>query len=174
AIDIIVNAKVSRPSVCNAVETLLVNREIAKDFLPKISKALKDNNVVLNGNKEVKGIIDVNLLNDDEYDIEYLNLTLAIKVVEDVDEAIKHINKFGTKHSDAIITDNIENATKFFNTVDSSSIYHNTSTRFTDGGVFGLGAEIGISTQKMHARGPMGLKELTTYAYHIKGDGQIR
>ena len=174
AINIIVNAKVSRPSVCNAVETLLVNREIAKDFLPKISKALKENNVVLNGNKEVKDIIDVNLLKDDEYDIEYLNLTLAIKVVEDVDEAIKHINKFGTKHSDAIITDNIENATKFFNTVDSSSIYHNTSTRFTDGGVFGLGAEIGISTQKMHARGPMGLKELTTYAYHIKGDGQIR
>ena len=174
AINIVVNAKVSRPSVCNSIETLLINKDIAPYILPKLYTALKENNVVVKGNTEVKEIIDVQLIDDEEYDIEYLNLTLAIKLVDNVDEAIEHINKFGTKHSESIISKNKESINKFFNGVDASAIYHNASTRFTDGYVFGLGAEIGISTQKMHARGPMGLKELTTYTYHIEGNGQIR
>ena len=174
AINIVVNAKVSRPSVCNSIETLLINKDIAPYILPKLYTALKENNVVVKGNTEVKEIIDVQLIDDEEYDIEYLNLTLAIKLVDNVDEAIEHINKFGTKHSESIISKNKESINKFFNGVDAAAIYHNASTRFTDGYVFGLGAEIGISTQKMHARGPMGLKELTTYTYHIEGNGQIR
>lgn len=174
AINIVVNAKVSRPSVCNSIETLLINKDIAPYILPKLYTALQENNVVVKGNTEVKEIIDVQLIDDEEYDIEYLNLTLAIKLVDNVDEAIEHINKFGTKHSESIISKNKESINKFFNGVDAAAIYHNASTRFTDGYVFGLGAEIGISTQKMHARGPMGLKELTTYTYHIEGNGQIR
>ena len=174
AINIVVNAKVSRPSVCNSIETLLINKDIAPYILPKLYTALQENNVVVKGNTEVKEIIDVQLIDDEEYDIEYLKLTLAIKLVDNVDEAIEHINKFGTKHSESIISKNKESINKFFNGVDAAAIYHNASTRFTDGYVFGLGAEIGISTQKMHARGPMGLKELTTYTYHIEGNGQIR
>ncbi|NLC96943.1 MAG: glutamate-5-semialdehyde dehydrogenase [Erysipelotrichaceae bacterium] len=174
AINIIVNAKTSRPSVCNSIETLLIHKNIAKDFLPKLNTVLKDKNVKLMGNKPVKEIIDVELIQDNQYDIEHLNLTLSIKIVNDVKDAINHINTFGTKHSESIVTNNKENAQTFFNNVDAAAIYHNASTRFTDGFVFGLGGEIGISTQKMHARGPMGVKELTTYTYHIEGNGQVR
>lgn len=172
ATNIIINAKASRPSVCNALETLLVHKDIAKNFLSKLIPTLKSNNIVVKGDHKVNEICEVELV--ENYDIEYLDLILAIKIVDDVNDAIKHINTHGTKHSESIVTSNVENAKTFMNQVDAAAIYHNASTRFTDGFVFGLGAEIGISTQKMHARGPMGLKELCTYTYHIEGNGQIR
>ena len=171
ALNIINNAKTSNPAVCNAVECVLVNDKIKNTFLPKL-KEMFDGKVTLNGNEEVKKIIDCNLIT--EYGSEYDDLILDLKIVKDVDSAIEHIEKYGTHHSDSIISKNEENITKFLNSVDSACVYVNASTRFTDGGCFGMGAELGISTQKLHARGPMALKEMTTYKYKIYGHGETR
>lgn len=171
AINVLKNAKMSNPSVCNAVETLLIN-ENKEYLLPEIKKSLEG--VLLRGNEDVKKYIDVELMNEDEYNTEYNDLILSIKIVKNVDEAIKHIDLYSTHHSEAIISNNNENIEKFLNEVDSACLYVNSSTRFTDGGCFGFGAELGISTQKLHARGPMGLKEMTSYKYKIYGNGQIR
>ena len=175
AVKIAVNAKASRPSVCNAAEKLLVNEKIAKDFLPLAVKALRENGVTLRGDEKAQAIIsDIEKANGEDWGKEYLDYIMAVKIVKDVDEAIVHINKYGTGHSEAIITESYKNSQKFLQRVDAAAVYVNASTRFTDGGEFGFGAEIGISTQKLHARGPMGLKELTTIKYIIYGNGQIR
>ncbi len=171
-VDIIWNAKTSRPSVCNAAETLLVHEDIAGAFLPMIAKKL--DNVELRGCERTRAIIDAKEATEEDYYTEFLDYILAVKVVRDIDEAISHIGKYGTKHSEAIVTQDYENAEKFLERVDAAAVYINASTRFTDGEEFGFGAEIGISTQKLHARGPMGLKELTSYKYIIRGSGQIR
>lgn len=173
--NIVVNAKASRPSVCNAAEKLLVNEKIAEEFLPIVVKALRENGVALRGDEKSQAIInDIKKANIDDWGKEYLDYIMAVKVVKDVDEAISHINKYGTGHSEAIVTESYKNSQKFLQRVDAAAVYVNASTRFTDGGEFGFGAEIGISTQKLHARGPMGLKELTTTKYIIYGNGQIR
>ena len=173
--NIIVNAKTSRPAVCNAAEKMLINEKIADEFLPIIIEALREKGVEIRGDEKVKSIIpDVILTNEEDWDKEYLDYIIAAKIVKDVNEAIKHINKYGSGHSEAIVTDSYMNSQKFLNKVNSAAVYVNASTRFTDGGEFGFGAEIGISTQKLHARGPMGLKELTTIKYIIYGNGQIR
>ena len=173
--NIAVNAKASRPSVCNSAEKLLVNEKIAKDFLPIAIKALRENGVAVRGDEASQSIInDIEKANDDDWGKEYLDYIMAVKIVKDVDEAIAHINKYGTGHSEAIITESYKNSQKFLQRVDAAAVYVNASTRFTDGSEFGFGAEIGISTQKLHARGPMGLKELTTIKYIIYGNGQIR
>lgn len=181
AINIINNAKTSRPSVCNACEVVLVNKAVAGTVLPLLRKKLveerKDSGltpVELRLDEYCKNIIDGTEAGEKDFDTEFLDYILAVKAVNNVSEAIDHISAHSTMHSDCIITENEENATLFTALVDSSSVYHNASTRFTDGGEFGLGCEIGISTQKLHARGPMGLKELTTYKYIISGNGQIR
>lgn len=181
ALDIIENAKTSRPSVCNAAEVCLVNREIAKTFLPKLKERLTDARtekgltaVELRLDPEAMQIIGGTPAQEDDFDTEFLNYILAVKVVKDVHEAISHISAHSTHHSEAIVTENAEAARLFAAAIDSSAVYVNASTRFTDGGEFGLGCEIGISTQKLHARGPMGLEELTTYKYVIRGNGQIR
>lgn len=172
---IVLNAKVQRPSVCNAAETLLVDKKIADEFIPRIFKALKEKNVEIRADKTAKNIYsDVLDATDEDYFTEYNDYILAVKVVDGVDEAIAHINKYNTKHSEAIVTNNYNNAQKFLNEVDAAAVYVNASTRFTDGFEFGFGAEIGISTQKMHARGPMGLEALTSVKYIIYGDGQVR
>lgn len=173
ALDIVVNAKTQRVGVCNACETLLVHKDVSEEFLPKVYEALK-NNVELRGDLDSNKIISIKEATDEDWAVEYLDYIMAIKIVEDVDEAIEHINHFGTKHSEAIITENLENANKFQRQVDASSVYVNASTRFTDGGEFGFGAEMGISTQKTHARGPVGLEQLVTYKYLIMGQGQTR
>ena len=173
AVNILVNAKTQRLGVCNACETLLVHENIKDKFLPMAYAAIKDK-IELRGCDITKGVIDVILATDEDYKEEFLDAILAIKVVKDVDEAIDHINKYGTKHSETIITENLTNANKFQRQVDASSVYVNASTRFTDGGEFGFGAEMGISTQKTHARGPVGLEQLTTYKYLVMGKGQIR
>lgn len=173
--DIVINAKTSRPGVCNAAEKLIVNENIAKDFLPIVINALREKNVLVKGDEKVEDIInDIEKVNDDEWGLEYLDYIIAIKLVKNVDEAINHINKYGTGHSECIVTESYKNSQKFLQRVDAAAVYVNASTRFTDGGEFGFGAEIGISTQKLHARGPMGLKELTTNKYIIYGNGQIR
>ena len=175
AIDIVLNAKTQRPGVCNAAEKLLIHENISKEFLPKVVKALREKNVEIRGDEKSKEVVDdIILAKDEEWDKEYLDYIIAVKIVENVDEAIKHINNHGTKHSEAIITESYKNSQKFLQRVDAAAVYVNASTRFTDGGEFGFGGEIGISTQKLHARGPMGLKELTTTKYIIFGDGQIR
>ena len=175
AIKICVNAKTSRPSVCNAMETLLIHKDIAEEFLPKVAAALREKNVELRGDEACRKILpDIIEAIDDDWATEYNDLILSIKIVDDVDAAIKHINKYSSNHSDAIITEDKLNATKFERQVDSSTVYVNASTRFTDGFEFGLGAEIGISTQKLHARGPMGLEALTSMKYFVDGNGQIR
>ena len=181
AISIINNAKTSRPSVCNAEEVLLVHEAIAAEFLPMVRRKLVDERIN-NGKQPVElrvdaaagMIIDGTPAGEDDFDTEFLDYILAVRVVKDVNEAINHIAAHSTGHSEAIITRNDENAAVFTRCVDSSSVYVNASTRFTDGGEFGLGCEMGISTQKLHARGPMGLEELTTYKYIIRGSGQIR
>lgn len=173
AIPILINAKMQRPSVCNAVETLLVHKDVAQQFLPTAQKALEG--VELRGCKLTKQILpDVLEATESDFATEFADLILAIKVVEDLDEAIEHIAAFGTGHSDAILTKNNKKADIFKKEVDSSVVYVNASTRFTDGGEFGFGGEIGISTQKLHARGPMGLEELTSSKYVLEGDGHIR
>ncbi|MDW8367703.1 MAG: glutamate-5-semialdehyde dehydrogenase, partial [Abditibacteriales bacterium] len=175
ASNIVFNAKVQRPSVCNAMETLLVAEKIAPTFLPLISERLMNAKVELRGDERARAIVPaMKPATDEDWDTEYLALILSIKVVKDVDEAIEHINRHGSQLSDAIVTNNFAHAQKFLDEVDSASVYVNASTRFTDGGEFGLGAEIGISTQKLHARGPMGLQELTTTKYVVEGDGQVR
>ncbi|MBQ6557943.1 MAG: glutamate-5-semialdehyde dehydrogenase [Clostridia bacterium] len=172
---IVLNAKVQRPSVCNAAETLLVDKKIANEFIPRMFKALKEKNVEIRADETAKNIYgDVNSASDEDYFTEYNDYIIAAKVVDGVDEAIAHINKYNTKHSEAIVTTNYNNAQKFLNEVDAAAVYVNASTRFTDGFEFGFGAEIGISTQKMHARGPMGLEALTSVKYIIYGDGQVR
>ena len=175
AIDIVLNAKTQRPGVCNAAEKLLIHENISKEFLPKVVKALREKNVEIRGDEKSKEVVDdIILAKDEEWDKEYLDYIIAVKIVENVDEAIKHINNHGTKHSEAIITESYKNSQKFLERVDAAAVYVNASTRLTDGSEFGFGAEIGISTQKLHARGPMGLKELTSTKYIIYGNGQIR
>ena len=174
ALNIIINAKVQRPSVCNACECVLVDEKIKNEFLPLLAETLNKFNVVLKGDKEVNNIIDCELINDDDYKLEYNDLILNIKIVKDYQDAINHINNYSTHHSDCIVTNDKNVASIFLKNVDSACVYHNASTRFSDGGCFGFGAEVGISTQKLHARGPMGLAELTSYKYVIEGNGEVR
>lgn len=175
AIDIIINAKVQRPGVCNATESLLIHKDIAENFIPKVCEALAKFNVEIRGDEIVQNLYNACILaTEQDWASEYLDYIISIKVVKNIDEAIGHIQTYSTGHSEAIITENYSNSQKFINEVDSAAVYINASTRFTDGEEFGFGAEIGISTQKLHARGPMGLKELTTTKYIIYGDGQIR
>lgn len=178
ALNIIENAKTSRPSVCNAEEVLLVNSKIADKFLPMLKKRLVDdrevNPVELRLDERAARIIDGTKAGDKDFDTEFLNYILAVGIVDSVEDAVKHIAEHSTQHSDAIVTNNDAHAAEFCRDVDSAAVYVNASTRFTDGGCFGLGCEMGISTQKLHARGPMGLCELTTYKYIVKGNGQIR
>ena len=172
---IVLNAKVQRPGVCNAAEKLLVHEKVADEFLPMIVKELRENGVEVRGCEKAQAIVnDIKVIEEPEWHQEYLDLIIAVKVVKDVDEAIKHINKYNTGHSESIVTESYKNSQKFLQRVDAAAVYVNASTRFTDGGEFGFGGEIGISTQKLHARGPMGLKELTTSKYIIFGEGQIR
>ena len=173
ALNIIINAKTSRPSVCNAAEVLLVDRAIANEFLPKLFDMF-NGRVELRGCEETCGIISVNNAGEDDLDTEFLDYKMAIKIVDGVEEAVNHIAKHSTHHSESIITNDDAAANIFTACVDSAAVYGNASTRFTDGGEFGLGCEMGISTQKLHARGPMGLSELNTYKYIIKGNGQVR
>ena len=178
ALPIIENAKTQRPSTCNSIETVLVHKNIASEILPKLTDMLIKDKVELRYSKEALEIVgnrsDVKLAQDEDFGMEYLDMVLSLKLVDNVEEAICYINEHGTHHSDSIITKNIQNAEKFLNEVDSAAVYLNASTRFSDGGEFGFGGEIGISTQKLHARGPMGVRELTTTKYVIRGNGQIR
>ncbi|MDI6731168.1 MAG: glutamate-5-semialdehyde dehydrogenase [Candidatus Margulisbacteria bacterium] len=175
AVEIVYNAKVSRPSVCNAIETLLVDEAIAAKFLPRIKEKLDSAKVELRGCEKTRTILpSIQLATEDDWKTEYLALVLAIKVVSGIEEAIAHINKYSTKHSETIITKDRKAAEKFQAEIDAAAVYVNASTRFTDGYEFGFGAEIGISTQKLHARGPLGLNELTSYKYLVEGKGQVR
>lgn len=174
AVEIVNNAKTQRPSVCNAIENVLVHKDIAEQFFTALSKKW-DGKVKIIGDEETAKYISVeHIATDEDYRKEFLDYVIAAKVVRSIDEAIDHINRFGTRHSECIVTINLDNADKFQRLVDAAAVYVNASTRFTDGFEFGLGAEIGISTQKLHARGPMGLQALTTYKYLINGNGQIR
>jgi glutamate-5-semialdehyde dehydrogenase len=173
--EIVVNAKCQRPGVCNAAETLLVHAQVAADFLPKVGARLAELGVELRGcERSLKYLEGAKPASEDDWATEFLDLILAVKIVDDVDEAIAHISRYGTKHSEAIITADLDRARRFCREVDAAAVYVNASTRFTDGGQFGMGAEIGISTQKLHARGPMGLPELTSYKFVISGEGHIR
>lgn len=175
SLDIAVNAKTQRPGVCNAIETILVHKNIASNILPKLEKVLKEKNVEIFACDRTRKIIsNNNPATEDDWYKEYLDLKVAIKIVDSLQEAINHINKYGTKHSESIITTNKENAKKFQEEIDAACVYVNSSTRFTDGEEFGFGSEIGISTQKLHARGPIALEQLVTYKYLINGEGQIR
>lgn len=175
AVNIIFNAKTQRIGVCNACESLVVHRKIAKAFLPKLQEALSAKNVELRGDEGVRAVLsDCIPATEEDFGKEYLDYILSMKTVDNVEEAIAHINKYNTKHSECIVTEDDKVAEKFLNQVDAACVYWNVSTRFTDGFEFGFGAEIGISTQKLHARGPMGLKELTSYKYAITGNGQVR
>jgi len=172
---IIINAKTQRPGVCNAAESLLIHSAIAAKYLPGICGALRDKGVEIRGDEKVCSIISfAKPATEEDWFTEFLDLIISVKIVDSVDEAIVHINKYGSKHSESIITENYTNSQKFLEEIDAAAVYVNASTRFTDGFMFGFGAEIGISTQKLHARGPMGLKELTTSKYIIYGSGQIR
>ena len=177
ALAIIENAKTSRPSVCNAMEVLLVDRAIASDFLPLVKERLVDareKSVELRLDEQAQAIISGTAAQEQDFDTEFLDYILAVKVVDGVEEAVDHIEAHSTHHSDAIVTENHETANYFTKQVDSAAVYVNASTRFTDGGQFGLGCEMGISTQKLHARGPMGLREMTSYKYIVSGNGQVR
>jgi glutamate-5-semialdehyde dehydrogenase len=171
---------VQRPTVCNALDTVLVHADIAKSYLPKMVKELNKAKVELHGDERTLAILKTNKslklipAVDEDWGKEFLALTAAVKVVESLDEALEHIEKYGSGHSEAIVTEDYQSAMRFLNEVDAACVYVNASTRFTDGGQFGMGAEVGISTQKLHARGPMGLKELTTYKWIILGNGQVR
>ena len=174
---IIKNAKTQRPSTCNSIETVLVHKNIAEKILPEVTDMLIKSGVELRYSREALDIVkrnDVKPANEEDFGAEYLDMIMSLKLVENVDEAIEYINEHSTQHSDSIITESIDNAEKFLNEVDSAAVYLNASTRFSDGGEFGYGGEIGISTQKLHARGPMGVRELTTTKYIIRGNGQIR
>ncbi len=175
ALDIIDNAKTQRLGVCNACESLVVHEAIAKEFLPVLYERLSAKAIVMRGDATAKSIVpEMETATEEDYGTEYLDRIVSVCVVSNVDEAIAHINRYHTKHSDAIVTENKEHAERFLRCVDSACVYVNASTRFTDGFEFGFGAEIGISTQKLHARGPMGLEQLTSYKYEITGNGQIR
>ena len=175
AVDIVFNAKTSRPSVCNAAESLLIHKDIAKEALVTIKNKLDEKDVTLVGDSKAREIIpDMEKATDADWATEYLDYKMSVKIVDSVEEAIDHIYKYSTGHSECIVTENAGTAEKFMNQVDSAAVYLNASTRFTDGGEFGFGAEIGISTQKLHARGPIGLPELQSFKYKIYGDGQIR
>lgn len=179
AVKVTLDAKTDRPGVCNAAETLVVHTEIAPEFLPKVVKELKKEGVELYADARARALLgpgsdEVKEASQEDWAKEYLSLKLAIKTVDTLDEAIEHVNRYGSGHSEAIITDSVEAAERFSESVDAACVYINASTRFTDGGVFGMGAEIGNSTQKLHARGPVGLNELTTYKYIIEGSGQTR
>lgn len=175
AAKIVINAKTQRPGVCNACESLLVHEKIAEAFLPEIGKALQERKVEIRGDEMTQKLVEGAVpAKEEDWATEYADYILSTRVVKDIDAAIEHIRTYSTGHSEAIVTENYTNAQRFLNEVDAAAVYVNASTRFTDGGQFGFGAEIGISTQKLHARGPMGLKELTTTKYIIYGDGQIR
>lgn len=175
ATNITVNAKVQRPSVCNAAEKLLIHRDIAAEFLPVIAKALMEHRVQLRGDEMACQLVStIRPVTEEDWDTEYNDLIMAVKIVDSLDDAISHINHYSTHHSESIITNNITRGRYFQQAINSACVYVNASTRFTDGGEFGFGAEIGISTQKLHARGPMGLQQLTTIKYEITGNGQIR
>ena len=178
ALNIIKNAKTQRPSTCNSIETVLVHKNIAGKILPTLTDMLLENKVELRYSQKALDIVenreDVKLAQEEDFGAEYLDMIMSLKLVEDVNEAIEYINEHSTQHSDSIITENMRNAEKFLNEVDSAAVYVNASTRFSDGGEFGFGGEIGISTQKLHARGPMGVRELTTTKYVIRGNGQVR
>lgn len=175
AAEIVYNAKVSRPSVCNACESIVVHRAVAKKFLPLVKEKLDLAFVVIHGDEETAKILrDVIPATDEDFGKEYLGYEISAKVVGSIDEAIAHISKYGTGHSECIVTESYKNSMKFTNEVDCAAVYVNASTRFTDGNEFGFGAEIGISTQKLHARGPLGLPELTSFKYIVRGDGQVR
>ncbi|MBM7584078.1 glutamate-5-semialdehyde dehydrogenase [Bacillus pakistanensis] len=175
ALNILINAKTDRPAVCNAAETVIVHKKWLNENKDAFVKALKDHSVAIHGDENIQKIISETILaNEEDWANEYLSLDIAVKLVEDLDEAIDHIEKYGTKHSEAIITEDKEVAEVFMKLVDAAALYHNASTRFTDGGALGFGAEIGISTQKLHARGPMGLPALTTVKFMMIGNGQTR
>ncbi len=175
AVAVAVNAKVQRPGVCNAMETLLIHEAVAGSLLPQIAAAMRESGVELRGDERAREIVtDMRPAEDADWSEEYLDLILSVRVVPSVEEAIAHINLYGSGHSDAIISEDESAQKAFLAEVDSSTVYVNASTRFTDGAEFGMGAEIGISTDKIHARGPMGLEELTTYKYLVYGKGQIR
>ena len=175
AVEIVNNAKTRRISVCNTAESLLIHKNIAELALIAIKAKLDEKNVILYGDEVACAICpDIEKATEEDWATEYLDYKMSVKIVSSVDEAIEHIRKYSTNHSESIVTDNIENAEKFLNSVDSAAVYHNVSTAFTDGGEFGFGAEIGISTQKLHARGPLGLPQLNTFKYKIYGNGQVR
>ena len=175
AADIVFNAKTSRPSVCNAIETVLVHEKIAKKALPVLAARLAEKKVEIRGCERTRKILpQAKAATEEDWATEYLDYILAVKVVDSLDEALGHIRQYSTGHSECIVTESYPNAQRFLNEVDAAAVYVNASTRFTDGGEFGLGAEIGISTQKLHARGPMGLEQLTSHKYLIRGNGQIR
>ena len=173
AVPVILDAKTQYTAACNAVETLLVNRKIAAEFLPVIASALKENHVKIRGTREAADIIGCEVMGEEEFNTEYLDMTISIKLVADVQEAVEHINRFGSHHTDCIITENKDTALTFMQLVDSAGVYQNCSTRFADGFRYGFGAEVGISTGKIHARGPVGLEGLVTYKYKLFGQGQI-
>ncbi|MBC8126625.1 MAG: glutamate-5-semialdehyde dehydrogenase, partial [Gloeobacteraceae cyanobacterium ES-bin-144] len=175
AVSLTVNSKTHKCGVCNALETLLVHRDVAAEFLPKAASVLRAKNVELRGCAETQAILtDVIPANEDDWSTEYLDLILSIKIVSSIEEAVSHINAYGSHHTDVIVTSDTPTAERFLREVDSACVFHNVSTRFADGGEFGFGAEIGISTDKLHARGPMGLRELTSYQYRVRGTGQTR
>lgn len=175
AIDIIINAKTQRPSVCNAIETIVLHEKWAEQYGSELFSSLRERGVELRGDQKALALdSSIVLASEEDWGTEFLSLTLAVKVVSSIEEAIHHINTYGSMHSEAIISENEENVSKFFTSVDAAALYHNASTRFTDGSEFGFGAEIGISTQKLHVRGPMGLPALTSTKYVIRGNGQIR
>jgi len=173
ACKVIVDAKTQYTAACNATETLLIDRQIAKTALPILASELSKSNVKIRGTEEVNQVIQCEVIDDDDFHNEYLDLVIGVKIVENIDEAIAHINRYGSHHTDAIITENREHAEKFLNLIDSAGCYHNCSTRFADGFRYGFGAEVGISTSKIHARGPVGLEGLTTYKYKLYGNGNV-
>ncbi len=175
AVSLTVNAKTQKCGVCNALETLLVHREIARTFLPKLASALRAKNVELRGCAETLAILaDITPATEEDWSTEYLDLILSIKIVSSLEEAVSHINQYGSHHTDTIVTEDPTTAEAFLRSVDSACVFHNVSNRFADGGEIGFGAELGISTDKLHARGPMGLRELTSYQYRVRGNGQVR
>ncbi len=173
ATEIAYDAKVQYPAVCNAVETLLVHEDVAEAFLPEIAARYEEAGVEMRGDEASRGIVDMAAATEDDWSTEYGDLILSIKVVDSLEAAVDHVNEYGSKHTESIVTDDADRASTFMRSIDSASVFHNASTRFSDGYRFGLGAEVGISTGKIHARGPVGLEGLTTYKYHLEGDGQL-
>jgi len=173
AADVAFDAKVQYPAVCNAVETLLVHESVAADFLPGMVDRYEDAGVTLRGDAATRDVVDIDPVTDEDWETEYGDLELSIKVVDSLDEAIDHINAYGSKHTESILTEDADRASTFMRSIDAASVFHNASTRFADGYRYGLGAEVGISTGKIHARGPVGLDGLTTYKYYLEGDGQL-